>query len=110
MIVVWRCAPMCLAVCKLVKPAKSGRIPYGRSLRAEVGVWPKSLVAFLSVSLHRSGVGCFCVTRAGRRMAGMGVLQVGDLEPSLAEALSAKYQPVRLPDADQRAAFLAEHG
>jgi lactate dehydrogenase-like 2-hydroxyacid dehydrogenase len=43
-------------------------------------------------------------------MAGMGVLQVGDLEPSLAEALAAKYQPVRLPDADQRAAFLAEHG
>ena len=40
----------------------------------------------------------------------MGVLQVGDLEPSLTEALAAKYQPVRLPDADQRAAFLAEHG
>lgn len=40
----------------------------------------------------------------------MTVLQVGELEPSLTEALAAKYQALRLPDDPQRAAFLAQHG
>jgi lactate dehydrogenase-like 2-hydroxyacid dehydrogenase len=39
----------------------------------------------------------------------MGVLQVGELPPALAEGLAAKYQPLRLPDGAHRAPFLAEH-
>ncbi len=41
---------------------------------------------------------------------GMGVLEVGKLEASLADVLAAKYQPLRLPDGPERDAFLAEHG
>jgi lactate dehydrogenase-like 2-hydroxyacid dehydrogenase len=41
---------------------------------------------------------------------GVDILEVGTLEPSLAEGLAAKYQPLRLPDGPERAAFLAEHG
>lgn len=38
------------------------------------------------------------------------VLAVGKLERSLAEALAAKYQPLRLPAGLDRDTFLAEHG
>ncbi|HZA09889.1 2-hydroxyacid dehydrogenase [Mycobacterium sp.] len=40
----------------------------------------------------------------------MSVLQFGRLEPSLAEGLAAKYQPLQLPAGSGRPAFLAEHG
>jgi lactate dehydrogenase-like 2-hydroxyacid dehydrogenase len=39
----------------------------------------------------------------------MDILQVGAPEPSLRDALAAKYQPLRLPDGPERDAFLAEH-
>jgi len=39
----------------------------------------------------------------------MSVLQVGRIEPSLANALAAKYEVLQLPDDSSRAAFLAEH-
>jgi len=40
----------------------------------------------------------------------MSVLQVGRIEPSLANALAAKYQVLQLPDDSSRAALLAKHG
>jgi lactate dehydrogenase-like 2-hydroxyacid dehydrogenase len=40
----------------------------------------------------------------------MSVLQVGRLEPALANALAAKYQVLQLPDDSSRTAFIAEHG
>jgi lactate dehydrogenase-like 2-hydroxyacid dehydrogenase len=43
-------------------------------------------------------------------MAGMGVLQVGTLDPSLVEALASKYQSLQLSDGSDRDGFLAEHG
>jgi lactate dehydrogenase-like 2-hydroxyacid dehydrogenase len=39
----------------------------------------------------------------------MTVLQVGRMEPSLANALAAKYQVLQLPDDSSRAAFMAKH-
>jgi lactate dehydrogenase-like 2-hydroxyacid dehydrogenase len=41
---------------------------------------------------------------------GMSVLQVGHIEPSLADALVANYQVLQLPDDSSRADFVAEHG
>ncbi|OQZ99057.1 2-hydroxyacid dehydrogenase [Mycolicibacter algericus] len=40
----------------------------------------------------------------------MGVLEVGRPDAALAEALTAKHQPLQLPDGRERDAFLAEHG
>jgi lactate dehydrogenase-like 2-hydroxyacid dehydrogenase len=40
----------------------------------------------------------------------MSVLQVGRIEPSLANALAAKYEVLQLPDDSSRAAFVAKHG
>lgn len=40
----------------------------------------------------------------------MNVLQVGTIEPSLADVLAAKYQVLQLPNDAARADFLAEHG
>jgi lactate dehydrogenase-like 2-hydroxyacid dehydrogenase len=40
----------------------------------------------------------------------MNVLQVGAIEPSLADVLAAKYQVLQLPEAAPRVDFLAEHG
>jgi lactate dehydrogenase-like 2-hydroxyacid dehydrogenase len=40
----------------------------------------------------------------------MNVLQVGTIEPSLADVLAAKYQALQLPNDATRADFLAEHG
>jgi lactate dehydrogenase-like 2-hydroxyacid dehydrogenase len=40
----------------------------------------------------------------------MDILEVGTLDPSLGDALAAKYLPLRLPDGSQRDAFLAKHG
>jgi len=40
----------------------------------------------------------------------MNVLQVGTIEPSLADILAAKYQALQLPNDATRADFLAEHG
>ncbi len=37
------------------------------------------------------------------------ILQVGTLESTLAAELAGKYETLRLPDGDDRAAFLAEH-
>ena len=39
----------------------------------------------------------------------MSVLQVGRIEPSLANALTAKYQVLQLPDDSPRVTFLADH-
>ena len=39
----------------------------------------------------------------------MTVLQVGRIEPSLANALAAKYEMLQLPDDSSRAAFVAKH-
>jgi lactate dehydrogenase-like 2-hydroxyacid dehydrogenase len=39
----------------------------------------------------------------------MDILEVGTLDPSLADALAAKYLPLRLPEGPQRDAFLAKH-
>jgi lactate dehydrogenase-like 2-hydroxyacid dehydrogenase len=44
------------------------------------------------------------------RQGEMSVLQVGRIEPSLANALAAKYQVLQLPDDSSREAFVAEHG
>jgi lactate dehydrogenase-like 2-hydroxyacid dehydrogenase len=38
------------------------------------------------------------------------VLQVGRIEPSLADVLKSKYHALQLPNDPTRAAFLAEHG
>jgi lactate dehydrogenase-like 2-hydroxyacid dehydrogenase len=43
-------------------------------------------------------------------MTRMGVLQVGTLDPSLAEALASKHQSLQLPDGADRDGFLAEQG
>jgi len=40
----------------------------------------------------------------------MNILQVGTIEPSVADVLAAKYQVLQLPNDDTRVAFLAEHG
>ena len=40
----------------------------------------------------------------------MSVLQVGTIDPSLANALEAKYQALQLPNGPPLTAFLAEHG
>lgn len=40
----------------------------------------------------------------------MNVLQVGTIEPSLADAITAKYPVLQLPNDATRADFLAEHG